>query len=81
MSVKEMAKIFRKKKLIDILNKKLINSIGILSANTINLDETEQKMNGNDLHENTIDSKTPVLLEYPASLQIANTDKKFTYTF
>ena len=78
-----MAKIFQKKKRMDILNKKLINSIGVLSANTINLDETEteQKMNGNNLHENTFESKTPVLLEYPASLQITNTDNKFTYTF
>ena len=68
---------------MDILSTKLINSIGVLSAKTINLDETEneQKMNDNNLHENSFDSKTPVLLEYPASLQITNSDNKFTYTF
>ena len=71
-----MAKIFQKKKRMEILNKKLINSIGLMSANTIKMDESEndKKMNSNNLHENTFDSKTPVLLEYPASLQITNTD-------
>ena len=82
MPVKEMAKIFQKKKGMDISIKKLINSIGAMSANTVKMDETVDTFeNSNNLHENTFDSKTLILLECPASLQMTNTDIIFTFIF
>ena len=66
MSVKEMAKIFKKKKGMDISNKIFIKTIGPMSSNAVKMNETvenERSIKGDNLYENTHNAKTAILLE------------------